>query len=133
MSDTVSWQRRLPRRSTRRGWLRNHLLTIVLSGLFLISWLGQFAAQVAELSNRARERGQHFTWSEFWPLFLSATFQNWQSEFLQLFTFVVLTAYLVHRNSAESPDSDDEIKAMLEELLARTEPTDRRGGRTGSS
>jgi hypothetical protein len=130
MSDNPSWQRRLPRRSTRRGWLKNHLLTIVLSGLFLMSWLGQFAAQLVDVGNQARDHGRHFTWGEFWPQFLSATFQNWQSEFLQLFTFVVLTGYLIHRNSAESPDSDDEIKAMLEELLARTEPGERRGERT---
>jgi hypothetical protein len=44
---------------------------------------------------------------------------------------VVLTASLIHRTSAESPDGDDEIKAMLQELLARTEAGDQPGGRTG--
>ncbi len=39
---------------------------------------------------------------------------------LQLFTFVLLTADLIHRNSAESADGDDELKAMLQELLDRT-------------
>lgn len=122
MSDTGDWRRRLPQRAARRGWVHDHLLTIALAALFLISWLGQFISQVAEVGNEAREHGSSFAWSEFWPQFLSATFENWQSEFLQLFSFVMLTAYLIHRNSAESADGDDEIKAMLAELLERTEP-----------
>ena len=35
-----------------------------------------------------------------------ATFENWQSEFLQVFIFIVLTTFLVHRHSHESPDTD---------------------------
>lgn len=130
MSDTGDWQRRLPPRTARRGWVHDHLLTIVLAAMFLVSWLGQFIAQLAEVSNNAAEHGQPFSWSEFWPEFLASTFENWQSEFLQLFTFVALTAVLIHRNSAESADGDDEIKAMLEELLARTESSDAESVRT---
>jgi len=124
MSKRSSRQHRLPPRTARRGRFHDHLLTIVLVGLFVVSWIGQFVAQAAEVSADARAHGQAFTWAEFWPQFLSATFENWQSEFLQLFTFVLLTAYLIHRGSAESPDGDDETKAMLEELLARTERSD---------
>ena len=47
---------------------------------------------------------------------MAKTFENWQSEFLQLFTMVVLTAFLIHRGSQESKDSDDEMKEMLEAL-----------------
>jgi hypothetical protein len=130
MSKNSSWQRRLPPRTARTGWLHDHLLTIVLAGLFVASWIGQFIAQVVEVGNNAREHGQSFSWAEFWPEFLSATFENWQSEFLQLLSFVLLTAHLIHRNSAESADGDDETKAMLEELLARTEPSDDRAKQT---
>jgi hypothetical protein len=133
MSKESSWQKRLPPRTARRGWLHDHLLTIVLASLFLGSWVGQFIAQVAQVSNEAREHGQSFSWREFWPEFLATTLENWQSEFLQLFTFVVLTAYLIHRNSAESPDGDDETKAMLQELLARTEPNNSRTQKTRSA
>jgi hypothetical protein len=35
-----------------------------------------------------------------------STFENWQSEFLQVFIFIVLTTFLVHRMSHESPDTD---------------------------
>lgn len=45
--------------------------------------------------------------------------ENWQSEFLQLLTFVVLTAFFIHRGSHESRDSDDEMKAMLQRIEQR--------------
>ena len=50
---------------------------------------------------------------EFIPEFWSRTLENWQSEFLQLLTFVVLTTYLYHKGSHESKDSDEEMQAAL--------------------
>lgn len=38
--------------------------------------------------------------------FLSALFENWESEFLQMSAYVVLTAFLFQRGSAESKDPD---------------------------
>jgi hypothetical protein len=51
----------------------------------------------------------------------AATFENWQSEFLQLLTFVILTAYLIHRGSHESKDSDDEMMAILKRIERRVQ------------
>jgi hypothetical protein len=42
-----------------------------------------------------------------------ATLENWQSEFLQLLTFVVLTSFLIHKGSHESKDSDEQMQAQL--------------------
>src|SRR5690606_149500 len=39
--------------------------------------------------------------------FLSTVFENWESEFLQMATYVVLTAHLFQRGSAESRDPDN--------------------------
>lgn len=39
--------------------------------------------------------------------FLSALFENWESEFLQMSAYVVLTAFLFQRGSAESRDPDE--------------------------
>jgi hypothetical protein len=39
--------------------------------------------------------------------FLSALFENWESEFLQMWAFVMLTAYLYQRGSPESKDPDE--------------------------
>lgn len=42
---------------------------------------------------------------------MASTFENWKSEFLQLFTMVVLVSFLIHRGSQESKDSDAELRA----------------------
>src|SRR3546814_516750 len=40
------------------------------------------------------------------PHFISTVFENWESEFLQMSAYVVLTAFLFQRGSAESSDPD---------------------------
>lgn len=64
--------------------------------LFLASWVGQFIAMLIEVGNEAREHGQSFSMSEFWPQFWSATFENWQSEWLQLFVQAVVLLGMKH-------------------------------------
>jgi hypothetical protein len=53
---------------------------------------------------------------DFVAAFAQSTLENWQSEFLQLFSFVVLAALYVHRGSAESRDGSDRIEASLTRL-----------------
>lgn len=85
---------------------KDYNLSIVLFFLFITSWLAQFFVQLREV----RQEEDHFEWGHFWIKFWSSTLENWQSEFLQLFTFVVLTAYLIHKNSHESRDSDERLE-----------------------
>jgi membrane protein implicated in regulation of membrane protease activity len=44
------------------------------------------------------------------PEFISSVFENWESEFLQMSAYVVLTAMLIQRGSAESRDPDDPLR-----------------------
>jgi hypothetical protein len=53
--------------------------------------------------------------------FAQATLENWQSEFLQLFSFVVLAALLIHRGSGESKDGDERMEDMLKRIEKRLE------------
>lgn len=98
---------------------RNYGLSIVLLGLFILTWSLQFIAQLIKVRNDAEGRGISFSWGTFFPEFFTATFENWQSEFLQLLTFVVLTAYLIHKNSAESRDSTDRIERKIDKVLEK--------------
>ncbi len=89
---------------------RNNGLTIVLLSLFAVSILGQWIAgwhvQNEELVRHGGEKlslGAYAVDSEF----LSSVFENWESEFLQMSAYVVLTAILVQKGSAESRDPDD--------------------------
>ena len=52
----------------------------------------------------------------FLPLWIGRTAENWQSEFLQLLTFVVATAYLIHKGSHESKDGQQKVEGLLVEL-----------------
>ena len=104
-----------------RAFWRNYNLSIVLFVAFMVSWVLQGVAQWFEMANEAQAHGEASTLAEWAPAFLAATFENWQSEFVQLLTFVVLTSFLVHKGSHESKDSDDEMKATLERIEGRLE------------
>jgi Domain of unknown function (DUF6766) len=51
--------------------------------------------------------------------FGQSTLENWQSEFLQLFSFVVLSALLIHRGSGESKDSADRMEQKIDGIAKR--------------
>ena len=48
------------------------------------------------------------------------TFENWQSEFLQLLWQVVGLAYFLYVGSPSSKENDDRLEAKIDELLKRT-------------
>jgi hypothetical protein len=45
--------------------------------------------------------------------------RDWQSEFLQLFSFVALSALFIHKGSAESKDSDERMQKSLDRIEKR--------------
>lgn len=89
---------------------RNYSLSITLFALFAIAWaLQTWAGYVAHVE--AGESG-NYLW-----VWLQATAENHQSEFLQLAIMVVFTTYLVHKNSPQSRDGSDRLEAKVDELL----------------
>jgi hypothetical protein len=90
---------------------------IVTAVLFLLSWTGQFVTQLISEKNEAQQHGEAFQWSDFWPQFLSSTFENWQSEFLQLVWQAVGLAFLFLWGSSQSKESDERMEAKLDRLL----------------
>lgn len=103
----------------RRLW-RDYSLSVTLAALFLAAWVGQALFQWPEYARDQRDHQQAADIAGFILTFGRATLENWQSEFLQLLTFVVLTSFLVHRGSHESRDSaDDETHARLVRIEAK--------------
>lgn len=94
----------------KRLWSEN-ALSIVLTGLFLSFWVAQ-AMMGWQVHNQELEQArQHaLTWAQYLGSahFWSATTENWESEFLQMAAFVILTIYLRQRGSAESNPFPDE-------------------------
>lgn len=95
---------------------KNYNLSIVLFTLFLVSWIGQTCVGWVEFVAAQQEHGQTAQWvgegGYLWA-WAQATLENWQSEFLQLFCMVVFTAFLIHKGSAESRDSNDRMEQVL--------------------
>lgn len=92
-----------------RTFLRDNGLTLVLMGAFLLSLAGMAVAGWQVENQELAFHGmppQGLGDYVFGPDFTSAMFENWESEFLQMSAYVVLTAYLFQRGSSESRDPD---------------------------
>ena len=110
---TIQQERR--RAGLKKVWA-NFGLSLVLCALFFLTWFAHGVVEWQEFAQDQRTHGEPATLSEFVVAFGQSTLENWQSEFLQLFSFVVLAAALLHRGSAESRDSEDRIEQMLKEI-----------------
>ena len=88
----------------------------LLLGLFLASWAGQFVTTLVEVGNEAREHGQVFSMDEFWPTFLSATFENWQSEWLQLLVQAVVLLGMKHVLFKADAQDMEQVQLDLTEI-----------------
>jgi hypothetical protein len=104
---------------TRPRWSRAYSFTLVTFVLFAVSWVLQLVFQAEQAGNDAAAHGEVFSWSQFWPQFFAATFENWQSEFLQLMWQAAGLALFYHWGSSQSRESDDRVEAKLDELLRR--------------
>jgi hypothetical protein len=101
---------------------RDYSLTMVVGGLFLASfvlhaifgWWQYVADQTSQGSDPTL-----WGWDGYVVYFGEWTFQNWQSEFLEVLVLIVATAYLIHKGSHESKDGEDEMKASLARIERR--------------
>ena len=93
-----------------RAFFRNNGLTIALIAMFLLSVLGMIWSGQAAHNEDLREHGAPLVGLAAYVTsgdFLAALFENWESEFLQMSAYVMLTAMLYQRGSSESRDPDD--------------------------
>lgn len=89
-------------------WYRNGL-TLVLVGMFLVFFASQtWTGWVANNEDRLEQGQRPETLAGYLQggHFLSATFENWESEFLQMGMYVLLTVWLRQKGSAESRELD---------------------------
>jgi hypothetical protein len=87
------------------GWIHDRALTLVLMGMFVVFLAGQFVtgfrdyndSQVAH--HRSPVTMSAYAGTGHW---WESVFENWESEFLQMAVFVLLTTMLVQKGSPES-------------------------------
>jgi len=91
-------------------FLRDNGLTITLSAVTLLCIGGMIVSGLTVENEMLTSHGQPPTNALAYVAsgsFLSALFENWESEFLQMAAYVMLTATLFQRGSAESRDPDE--------------------------
>jgi hypothetical protein len=108
----------------RKIWA-NFGLSIAFCTLFLVTWAAQALAEWGTYTEQQRAHGEPVAVSGYLVEFGQSTLENWQSEFLQLFSFVVFAAVLIHKGSAESKDSDEEMQATLNRIERRLDEIER--------
>lgn len=89
--------------------LREYGLSITLLGLFFVIQVGLSLVGQRQYNHERADHGQPtVSYLEYvrGPAFLEATMENWESEFLQMFAYVLLTAFLFQKGSAESKDPE---------------------------
>ncbi|RYD62928.1 MAG: hypothetical protein EOP84_34120 [Verrucomicrobiaceae bacterium] len=107
-----------------KRFLRNNGLSLVLLSMFLVFWGAQSVAGFHVFNDDQALHGKSLiSYSEYLLSghFWQATGENWESEFLQMGFYVILTSFLFQKGSAESNDPDEA------EVIAA-----RRGRRRGS-
>lgn len=91
------------------GWITAAFFLISIVGHWLFGWYAyvdeaQSHHQSPEISAYLLEMGRD-------------TFENWQSEFLQLLWQVLGLAYFLYVGSPSSKENDDRLEAKVDELL----------------
>lgn len=109
----------------RHGLLRKYAYAWITLAFFLGSfglhwWFGWQA-----FADEARQHGSTPEFSEYLSIMGRDTFENWQSEFLQLLWQVCGLAYFLYVGSPASKENDDRLEAKIDALLRIT------GGKDG--
>jgi hypothetical protein len=93
-----------------RRILRENGLSIVMFTLFLFTLAGQSVTGYHQYNEEQQDHGQPVVgFTEYLSSghFVEAIFENWESEFLQMGMYVLLTAYLYQKGSPESKKLDE--------------------------
>ncbi len=116
-------------------FFRNNGLSIVLFSLFFLSLVGQYLTGFHEYNNDQKSHGKaEVGYVEYLGKghFIEATFENWESEFLQMGMYVVLTIFLFQKGSSESKEPGTTVRVDVvpeKSLLSEDAPSVvKRGG-----
>lgn len=96
------------------AWVTLGFLALSLVGHWLFGWFAYVDEQ--QLHDAPIETGG------FVIEMLRDTFENWQSEFLQLLWQVVGLTLLLYVGSPQSKESEDRTEKMLEQIMKKVDP-----------
>ncbi|WP_087006495.1 DUF6766 family protein [Gulosibacter sp. 10] len=99
---------------------KDHALSIAFAAAFVLTLFGQsFAGLAVYNEEQAAHGGTAAGWLDFVTSsdFVVDVAENWQSEYLQFFLFILATVWLVQRGSPESKEPGSEGTGTDEEQL----------------
>ena len=108
-----------------RRFLRDNGLAVVMFGMFLVFLWAQSLSGYAHHNNELTDhRLPNVTYGEYVLSghFFEAVFENWESEFLQMSFYVILTVFLFQRGSSESKPIDQEDPVDADPRTQRDRP-----------
>src|SRR5215207_3079908 len=94
-----------------RGFLSRNALALTCFAIFGVLLLAQsLTGWRAAVADAVQHGEAGFTYWRYLTMghFAEATFENWESEFLQMGAFVLLTAFLLQQGSGESKQDHDD-------------------------
>jgi hypothetical protein len=106
-------------------YFRDNGLTLALCFVFLLTLGGMaWAGWLTEQQELARHGAPGIDLMSYIlsPDFQSALFENWESEFLQMSAYVIMTAMLFQRGSSESKDPDSDSPEDADPAGERDKP-----------
>lgn len=105
-----------------KKFFRNNALSLVFIFLFVLSLGAQVYFGIIEHNRELLEAGgQPVSLIAYFRSghFIESTFENWESEFLQMALFVLLTIFLRQKGSSESKRFDEEEEVDREPSASR--------------
>lgn len=105
--------------TAKHSFVYRNGLSLVLLFMMLLFWTGQFYTGWQEHNGELTEHGRQVLTAAQYATsghFISATFENWESEFLQMAVYVLLTIGLRQKGSSESKKLKGEEGAGDEEV-----------------
>ncbi|MDQ0133181.1 hypothetical protein J2T08_001082 [Neorhizobium galegae] len=101
------------------AWITLAFFAFSLVGHWLFGWFAFVQEQA--------EHGQPVEFSSYLVEMLRDTFENWQSEFLQLLWQVGGLAFFLFLGSPQSKEGSDRLEAKIDMILRRVDPVDGEG------
>ena len=97
--------------------MRKYGYAWITLGFFLVSLLLHWWFGYQTHADEQQSHGQAVETAGYLNEMLRDTFENWQSEFLQLLWQVVGLAYFLYVGSPSSKENDDRIEAKVDALM----------------
>ena len=107
----------IERNAAKYGILGKYSYAWITILFFLVSLVLHWYFGWQAFQDEAREHGQTPELSAFATEAARDTFENWQSEFLQLLWQVVGLAYFLYLGSPASKEENDRMEAKIDELI----------------